>query len=136
MASFLVCAITSAPASDSLASFETWLGRTFADVQIMERGTSGARALVWMRGDHQGERWLDGWISDDRTAITLEGDLELACETAMAARTVFPSDSAVVLAADWQGIPFDLRLVPDVATLVGAVERGDERLAWRDTPPG
>ena len=133
--SYVVCSTTSAPASDSLGSFEAWLGRTFADTQIEERANTGTRALVWMRGDEQGERRLDGWINEDRTVIYLEGDLRLVCETAMAARKVFPSDTAVVLAADSQGIPFDLRKVSDVATLVDAVERGDETLAWRDAAP-
>jgi hypothetical protein len=130
---YVVCSTTSQPASDSLDAFEVWLGRTFTGVQIMERGNTGSRALVWLRGDHESPMWLDGWISEDRTAIYLEGDLGLVCETAMAAREVFPSDTDVVMAADWQGIPFDLRALPDAAKLAEAVERGDEAFAWRDT---
>jgi hypothetical protein len=128
---YVVCSTDSAPASESLATFEGWLARTFADARVVERGNTGTHALGWMRGD-QSQSWVRGWIGDDRTAVYLDGDLGLVCETALAVREVFPPGSVVVFSGDWQGIPFDLGLVPDVASLVDAIERSDNAMAWSD----
>lgn len=118
-----------AAASDSMTSFESWLAGTFPKAGVTARSGTGVRALEWTLGD--GDRWMDGSINEDRTAIYLSGDPDLMAATAVAARDLFPDEFPVTYTEDWQGIAFDLRRIRDANSLVAAAAAGDVTFEWR-----
>jgi len=129
---YIVCAPTLAPIGDSISSFEAWLVRRFPHARVTERDVSDFGALGWSLVQDEPARWLDGTINQERTAISLKGDLDLVCEAAVAAVELFPGDADVILVNSSQGIVFDVRRLADPRRLAEAVSADDETHTWHD----
>jgi hypothetical protein len=128
---YVVCSPTNAAASDSLSSFEGWLMRAFPGAREVKRHASETRALSWELSFARPDQWLEGWCSQDRTAICLKGDLDLVCQTAIALAELFPAQADAILVNDSQGILFDLRRMADAAQLAEAIVHDDDELSWQ-----
>jgi hypothetical protein len=127
---YVVCSPTNAAATDSLSSFEGWLMRAFPGAREVKRHASETQALSWELFERP-DKWLEGWCSQDRTAIYLKGDLDLVCQTAIALAELFPVQAEAILVNDSQGILFDLRRMANAAQLTEAIVNDDDELSWR-----
>ena len=128
----IVCSPTLAPAGESQAAVETWIRRTFPDVQVSTGDGTPTAALIWRIERTRDGAWLDASMDANREAFYFKGDVDLICEAALALVDLFPTDADMVLVDDAVGTVFDLRVVRDAGQLAEAWDSDDEALIWID----
>ena len=128
----IVCSPTRAQAGESHEAVEAWLLATFPAARVTDRDGVSTRALAWEIVRPRLGTWLDGSIDAEREAFYLKGDLDLICETAVAAVALFPPDADVIVVSAAVGTMFDLRRVDDARQLADAWDSDDEALLWID----
>ena len=130
---FIVCSPTGNPISESLPSFKEWVANRFPGAEVSEDQRYETRAVTWDWTSEGSTRWIAGSIDRDRKSISMKGDLDVVCETAISSMKLFPPSVDVVIANDSQGLVFDLRRVADARQLADALTNGNDGLEWRET---